>query len=90
MAGNKHKRKMVGGKGAMRLNSVVAYLIRLLLRGSKPGAARQPLTFFASPKKVSKERRRKATALPLGGSPNEPPGIREGKQTRCAQTSFPS
>ena len=28
-----------------------------LLRGDTPGAARQPLTFFVSPKKVSKERR---------------------------------
>jgi hypothetical protein len=26
-------------------------------RSALPGAARQPLTFFASPKKVSKERR---------------------------------
>jgi hypothetical protein len=53
-----------------------------------PGAARQPLTFFASPKKVSKERRPRFAApsgYPLASHSN-----REGKQTRCAQTSFPS
>ena len=53
-----------------------------------PGVARQLLTFFASPKKVSKERR------PRDPGPPGFPVLRskkwEGKQTRCAQTSFPS
>src|SRR5450830_1316836 len=53
-----------------------------------PGVARQLLTFFASPKKVSKERR------PLGRSPFGVPGVgrcKSGREkTRCAQTVFPS
>ena len=53
-----------------------------------PGVARQLLTFFVSPKKVSKERR------PRDPGPSDFPVLRskkwEGKQTRCAQTSFPS
>ena len=67
---------------SMRRN-VCRLLKRLLLRGCKPGAARQPLTFFCLPtrpgqKKVSKE---KATAQPLpafGGSPNEAGASRMG------------
>ena len=49
-----------------------------------PGAARQPLTFFASPKKVSKERRPR-TAAP-SGFPQKWRRKRETGQTRCAQT----
>ncbi|WP_199525588.1 MULTISPECIES: hypothetical protein [unclassified Herbaspirillum] len=46
------------------------------LRTTKPGAARQPLTFFASPKKVSKERR------PQVRSPFGVPGVVEHKSGR--------
>ena len=40
---------------------------------SMPGAAQQPLTFFASPKKVSKERRRKAVARCAGTQVKQSP-----------------
>src|SRR5450830_158839 len=50
---------------------------------------RQPLTFFASPKKVSKERRPLGRS-PLRGFPAPAGTNREGKTTRCAQTFFPS
>src|SRR5450830_832476 len=53
-----------------------------------PGVARQLLTFFVSPKKVSKERR------PRDPAPSGCPAMRskkwEGKTTRFAQTFFPS
>ena len=45
------------------------YLKRLLLRGCMPGVARRLLTFFASPKKVSKERRPQSHCLPFGQVP---------------------
>jgi hypothetical protein len=54
--------------------------MRVALRGELPGAARQPLTFFASPKKVSKERRPPAAAP--AGFPKERATKREAKQTR--------
>jgi hypothetical protein len=40
-------------------------LNRVALRGALPGAARQPLTFLVSPRKVSK-RRRPRDAAPAG------------------------
>jgi hypothetical protein len=67
---------------------VCCLLILFALRSTLPGVARRLLTFFVSPKKVSKERR------PRDPGPSDFPVLRskkwEGKQTRYAQTSFPS
>ena len=55
---------------------VDALLMLFFLRSTKPGAARQPLTFLASPRKVSKRRR------PLGRSPFGVPGAGRHKSGR--------
>jgi hypothetical protein len=51
-----------------------------------PGVARQPLTFFASPKKVSKERRAREAALRV----RIKIGVKAGNETNspAAQTGF--
>src|SRR5450830_1453602 len=59
-----------------------------------PGAARQPLTFLAPPRKVSKRRVGALLQHNWVVAPSRfpaPAGTnREGKTTRCAQTFFPS
>ena len=50
----KHGRALLGGIQC-RLFAALCRLLVLIVRW--PGVARRPLTFFASPKKVSKERR---------------------------------
>jgi len=53
-----------------------------------PGAARQPLTFFASPKKVSKERRPRFAA-PLRGAPVGA-ALKSGRETNSLRSDkFP-
>src|SRR5450830_1576738 len=59
-----------------------------------PGAARQPLTFLAPPRKVSKRRvgalLQHNWVVAPSGFPAPAGTNREGKTTRCAQTFFPS
>ena len=66
----------------------VRSLVFLSSINPSPGVARQLLTFLVSPRKVSKRRR------PRDPGPSDFPVLRskkwEGKQTRYAQTSFPS
>ncbi len=78
----------VGLRGSLLLlpADVLALCLSFSGRKGAPGAARQPLTFFAPPKKVSKERR----PLPLSpfGVPAEPRGKMGKEASRYAPASF--
>ncbi len=67
---------------------VLALVLSFSGRDGAPGAARQPLTFLAPPRKVSKRRRPLRPSPSFGGVPGGVRGKMGKEASRCAPASF--